>query len=227
MAIPEIYAQAPAKFQRTLQNSHPEFEKGWPGITLEGFLGVFDKDGHLAVIKAVFDRVERALPAIWSYLDVLLRPWTYGAGAQVSQGFKFRCSKPDEMLKLMRGACQPPGKKFCEDSVNCHGPKDCFRELITTGPGLHVCITQPAHRGSDDELYDLHIDQFQMVCTAEQDGKCNYQHLSGNSVDHYKHAIPWWLRENIAKPLIAGIAKGGEPLDKNGNPYPFPKGPKY
>jgi hypothetical protein len=58
---------------------------------------------------------------------------------------------------------------FCRDAYNVHGERDCFREIVAVGPGLHICITQPAKRGV--EHCDFHIDEDQQgqVCF---DGWC-------------------------------------------------------
>src|SRR5262249_6115939 len=58
---------------------------------------------------------------------------------------------------------------FCRDKIAVHGPRDCFREIVADGEGLHICITQPAARGT--EHCDCHIDEHQQgqVCF---DGWC-------------------------------------------------------
>ena len=74
----------------------------------------------------------------YTHLDVYKRQ-----GHNISQGFNFLCDKPDDLLKLLRGS-----SLFCEDdpTTTVHGPRDCFREIITAGSGLHVCVVRPASR---------------------------------------------------------------------------------
>jgi hypothetical protein len=121
-------------------------------------------------------------------------------GHNISLGFHFKSSKPDDLLNRLRDANSP----FCEDSTNVHGPRDTFRELVQQGPGLHVCVTQPAARNS--EFHDIHIDRFQMVCTKQENGKCNYHYVSsraalGNFAGHMGDVIPWLVEETMKKTI--------------------------
>jgi hypothetical protein len=43
----------------------------------------------------------------------------------------------------------------------------------------------------DGHHHQIHIDQFQMVCVRQSDGKCDYIHFAAGSIDHYKQALPW------------------------------------
>jgi hypothetical protein len=185
----------PPLVKDTLVRSHVIYEKGWPGISFDGYLGNLENDGILPVILAVYNRC-LIYPSIWQNIDTIFGGWTFAGGHGVSQGFNFNCSNPDAFLKLMRNPLAP----FCEDLFNVHGERDSFRELVKTGPGLHVCITQPQARikvGDDAVPYDIHIDKFQVVCSKLPDGRCNYatvsQGAAENMKDHMKEAVPWML----------------------------------
>lgn len=156
-------------------------------------LKALDDRGILDVIKAVYDRC-LIYPAIWQHFETIFGGWTYPGGHNVSQGFNFTCSNPDAFVKTMRSPLAP----FCEDAFNVHGERDCFRELVKTGPGLHICITQPQARVKGNVPHDIHIDRFQVVCT-KVNGFCNFAQASAgaaeNFKEHMKEAIPWMVGE--------------------------------
>lgn len=81
--------------------------------------------------------------------------------------------------------------KFCRDAFNVHGPRDSFREIVKLGPGLHICITQPAERAK--KPCDLHIDEIQQgqVCSR---GIC-IPLINGQTIDHLKTVGPWLADE--------------------------------
>lgn len=81
--------------------------------------------------------------------------------------------------------------KFCRDAFNVHGPRDSFREIVSAGPGLHICITQPAQRGKLP--CDLHIDQIQQgqVCSR---GVC-IPIVNGQTIEHLITVGPWLAEE--------------------------------
>jgi peptidoglycan hydrolase-like protein with peptidoglycan-binding domain len=81
--------------------------------------------------------------------------------------------------------------KFCRDGFNVHGPRDSFREIVKQGPGLHICITQPAARAT--EPCDLHIDQVQQgqVCS---NGVC-IPIINGQTIEHLRTVAPWLAEE--------------------------------
>ena len=196
--LPAPFDQMPVDLQETLARSHAEATKGWKGLELDFYLNDLQKCGFLDVIKAVYGRCMK-YPRIWTFIDCIIGPWTLEGGHNVSMGFHFRCAKPNDFLNLMRDTAAP----FCEDIFNVHGPRDTFREIIKQGPGLHVCITQPAHRHLD--LHDIHIDAFQMVCEKMLGGKCNYLNSvtektgRANTVGHMKEAIPWMVGDYYKK----------------------------
>jgi hypothetical protein len=80
---------------------------------------------------------------------------------------------------------------FCRDTFNVHGPRDCFREIVRSGAGLHICITQPSSRGQ--EHCDFHIDHSQQgqVCF---DGKC-VPIINGQTWEHLSQVGPWLAKE--------------------------------
>jgi hypothetical protein len=207
MSLPTPYDALPLELQETLVRSHFEAEKGWKGLSLEEYLKMRNDEGTLDVIKAVYERC-RAIPSLWAHIDSIVGPWTYAAGHDISQGFAFKCAKPEALLDLLKAS-----SKFCRDGVNCHGPRDTFRELIKSGPGLHVCVTQSASRSS--HLHDMHIDKFQTVCTKKSDGYCDYAYLDSNMYNHMKDVVPWWVGERM-KELGKIIAE-----------HPPERGPKY
>lgn len=186
----------PRELQETLVRSHVEFEKGWKGISLGDYLKVLVDCQGLDVIRAVYERT-LIYRKIWTHIDCIIGPWTYPAGHGVSQGFNYTCANPDAFLSAMRHPTAP----FCEDLFNVHGEKDCFRELVSGGAGLHVCITRPAARAT--ERHDIHIDRYQVVCSRLPDGHCNYAVATPGAVqnmsDHMKEAIPWMLGEERKK----------------------------
>lgn len=207
MALPAPYDTLPLALQETLVRSHVEAEKGWKGLSLADYLKMRKDEGTLDVIKEVYDRC-MAVTGLWSFVDNIVGPWTYPAGHNISQGFSFNCSKPEGLLDLLKAS-----SKFCQDAVNCHGPRDTFRELIKSGPGLHVCVTQAASRSS--HLHDIHIDKHQTVCTKQEDGFCNYSYLDKNMYNHMKDVVPWWVGERM-KELGKIIAE-----------HPPERGPKF
>jgi hypothetical protein len=81
--------------------------------------------------------------------------------------------------------------KFCRDAFNVHGPRDSFREIVKQGPGLHICIAQPAVRAT--MTCDLHIDEIQQgqVCSR---GIC-IPILNGQTIDHLITVGPWLAKK--------------------------------
>jgi hypothetical protein len=189
MSLPAPYDSLPADLQETLIRSHVEYEKGWKGLSLADYLKMRNDDGILDVIKAVYNRCS-VLPGLWGHIDSIVGGWTYAGGNEISQGFNFNCAKPDPLLNLLKVS-----GSFCQDGVNCHGPRDTFRELIKSGPGLHVCVVQTDSRGT--HKHDIHIDKYQTVCTRKEDGFCDYKYLDKNMANHMKDVVPWWIGERL------------------------------
>ena len=81
--------------------------------------------------------------------------------------------------------------KFCRDAFNVHGPRDSFREIVKQGPGLHICIAQPAVRATT--TCDLHIDEIQQGQVCSQ-GIC-VPILNGQTIDHLRTVGPWLAKK--------------------------------
>ncbi len=102
-----------------------------------------------------------------------------------------------QMIRLTTGPTIGPSispltdSKFCRDRFNVHGPRDSFREIVTQGAGLHICIAQPAVRASTS--CDLHIDEVQQgqVCAG---GFC-VPLINGQTIDHLRTVAPWLADE--------------------------------
>jgi len=89
---------------------------------------------------------------------------------------------------------------FCRDMWNVHGARDSFREVVAVGEGLHICITQPAQRGS--LRCDFHIDAIQQgqVCF---NGWC-VPIANGQTAEHLWSVGPWLIKEASDKALKWG-----------------------
>lgn len=224
-ALPETYHKLPDPLKQTLAKSHQEYVKGWPGRPFADYINDLDSGGHLAVIRDVHARCTKE-PKLWPFLQAVIGPWTYAAGHNISQGFNFLCDKPDELLKALRGS-----SFFCEDdpTTTVHGPRDCFRELISGGSGLHVCVVRPASRQTHH--HDIHIDKFQTVCARKADGSCDYQYLNTNFVNHMKDVVPWFLTDVAPKKIeeaTKAVGKAaGEALRDYGERESKGHGPKW
>lgn len=110
-----------------------------------------------------------------------------------------------QMIGLTKGPERfpPPGggvgipitdSKFCKDMFNVHGARDSFREIVKQGPGLHICIAQPAVRSQLS--CDLHVDAIQQgsVCSR---GSC-IPLVNGQTIEHLRTVGPW-LAEQAGK----------------------------
>ena len=86
--------------------------------------------------------------------------------------------------------------KFCKDAFNVHGERDSWREIVKSGPGLHICVTNAAGRARTDENYpasDFHIDEVQQgqFCS---NGVC-VPLVNGQTIGHLKTVGPWLLQQ--------------------------------
>lgn len=115
----------------------------------------------VAKIREIYDRMKPF--GIWPHIAAIRNTYT-GAG---SRGFFADAVDHDAFLRKMKQLTEHRnifelnfGKaRFCQDIGNLHGARDTFREVVVFGPGLHVCVTQPAERGKTP--CDIHVDVFQ------------------------------------------------------------------
>jgi len=179
-------------------------------LTLEQLLKAMDAAGRLKVLKEIHARFG-ILPAVWSQIKAIYDIWDYPGGQDVSQGFSCELKDADGLLTLLRSSAA--AGKFCEDGVSAHRPCDTFREIIKAGPGLHVCIVPKADRAS--HVHGIHIDKFQVICTRDAKGMCDYSYFNWQFYDHMKDATPWVLKEKVLKPILQNpptpAFKPGEP----------------
>lgn len=216
--LPAAYNNLPASLKQTLVQSHQEYVKGWPGRLFVDYINDLDTGGHLTVISAVYARCGKD-PKLWPFIQAIIGPWNYAQGHQISQGFNFLCDKPDDLLKLLRGS-----SLFCEDdpTTTVHGPRDCFRELITSGPGLHVCVVRSSSRST--HRHDIHIDKSQTVCTRQSDGFCDYHYLNTNFINHMKDVVPWFITDVAPKKIGEAV---GDAVRDYGERESKGHGPKW
>jgi hypothetical protein len=114
-------------------------------------------------IRAVYDRMRPF--GVWYHIDKIRQIFD-GSG---SRGFFCEPVNHDSFLRDMkvltqyRNAFEMAARvaRFCQDLANCHGPRDSFREFVFFGPGLHICVTQPAERMNWRHPCDIHIDTVQ------------------------------------------------------------------
>lgn len=209
---------------KTPNNANFGWQLGFLGVknemSLMDLLQKMDKAGHLQVVKEVHARCAR-VAGLWERIHEITGIWNLAAGDMVSSGFNYTCIDADGMLAFMRDSGKG-GRNFCEDdpSTTVHGPRDCFREMITAGPGLHVCITHKDKRAGNNP-HDIHIDVWQVVCKRKENGQCDYSYWNGQFWNHIKEAGPWAVKKKAAETLKAmGEAQKNLPPD-------FYRGPKY
>lgn len=210
--------------QKTAANNNLAWQLGFVGthrqMTLDELLTRLETSGHLRILREIHGRAAR-FAGLWDHIHEILNLWDYAAGAGVSQGFKFTCRAPEQLRSFMRSRTT-----FCEDDPRTavHGDKDCFRELIQSGPGLHMCVTRPSSYATED--HDLHIDAWQVVCDRKTDGQCDYHYRNVQFFQHLRHAAPWAIGN------AAGNAsrRVGQALDEVGRVLattPIERGPRW
>src|SRR5262245_55705452 len=142
----------------------PNRTGGFPayGSPVGGFLiGSAASPDSVAKIQEIYDRMKRF--GTWPHIKAIRNIYT-GVG---SRGFFADAVDHEAFLRDMKFLTRhrnviemKVGKaRFCQDIGNVHGARDTFREVVLFGPGLHVCITQPAERGKTP--CDIHVDTFQ------------------------------------------------------------------
>jgi hypothetical protein len=181
---------------RTPQNNYlaPIIPWGDDKKTLRELSRLIAASPDFPIVREIYDRMKRF--GIWSQVRAIRNVYR-GIG---SHGFA--CDPVDHnafmnaMTVLTRprsaleaAALQAP---FCRDIANVHGPRDSFRESVTWGPGLHICITQPSHRAT--EACDIHIDQYQQGSDCVG-GYCIPRVLDARTVAHLISVAPWLASE--------------------------------
>lgn len=104
--------------------------------------------------------------------------------------------KPNPVLNDITKALPVTHSRFCKDAFNVHGERDSWREIVTGGPGLHICVTNASGRARTDENYpasDFHIDEIQQgqFCS---NGVC-IPLVNGQTIGHLKTVGPWLLKQ--------------------------------
>lgn len=187
-----------------------------PGVTVNDMVDRLDKNGVLGVILRVYARIEnptesRSFPGIWSNIDVILNGWDVVAGKGVSEGFAYVAKNRMNMSNLFRligpsslgplRGSGPYAGYFCEDdpSTTVHGDRDCFREMIKMGPGLHVCVARQRYNPADTATFDdIHVDVWQVPSTRTAMGRCDYHYATQGFAKHMVDVIPWWVGDQTS-----------------------------
>ncbi|GAC1625097.1 MAG: hypothetical protein NVS4B9_16590 [Ktedonobacteraceae bacterium] len=119
----------------------------------------------VADINTLVEIYQRAGGA-WQYIDTIQNVWTGS-----SRGFLFTCKKQAGLIAYIKRS-----SNLCKDSdvgQSEHqkpSPKDCWREVVAGGLGLHFCLD----RGGSVTGNELHIDLHQTVNERDEDGSCTY-----------------------------------------------------
>ncbi|WP_274627284.1 hypothetical protein [Arvimicrobium flavum] len=112
---------------------------------------------------------------------------------------------PNPNLSDITRAFSVTDSPFCKDALNVHGERDSWREIVSGGPGLHICVTNATGRALSNENYpasDFHIDEIQQgqFCS---NGTC-IPLINGQTIGHLKTVGPWlakrpgeWLRKHL------------------------------
>jgi hypothetical protein len=129
-----------------------------------------------------------------------------------SKGFFCEPVDHNAFRQLMLSLCRPKVERgtvlrdsvFCQDAVNFHGERDTFREMVKSGPGLHICVTKQGH--INDLPCDCHIDEIQQgsVCF---NGFC-VPTVNKQTVEHVRTVGPW-LRQEAEKKVVDWSKKFG------------------
>jgi LysM repeat protein len=181
---------------RTPQNHYlaPIIPWGEDRKTLRELSRLIAVSPDFPIVREIYDRMSRY--GIWQQIRAIRNVYR-GIG---SHGFQCDPVNHEAFLRTMTLLTRPRGAieglafaaRFCRDIKNVHGPRDSFRENVAWGPGLHICITQPAQRAS--EACDIHIDQYQQGsdCVA---GYCIPRVLDPRTIAHIISVGPWLTSE--------------------------------
>ena len=113
------------------------------------------------------------------------------------QGLATGPTRPgNPMLADISKALPVMDSKFCKDAFNVHGERDSWREIVSSGPGLHICVTNASGRARTHENYpasDFHIDAVQQgqFCS---NGIC-VPVINGQTIGHLQTVGPWLLQQ--------------------------------
>jgi peptidoglycan hydrolase-like protein with peptidoglycan-binding domain len=159
-----------------------------------------DSTGHMLAVHTRMKPFD-----IWKNIRVIVNVYQ-GTG---SRGLFFHPFDHDSLFRQMTALTTGPvtqldpnvvplsvpltDSKFCRDMFGVHGPRDSFREIVKQGPGLHICITQPAAR--PNTACDAHIDEIQQgqVCSR---GMC-IPIINGQTIEHLETVGPWLAKEGL------------------------------
>lgn len=184
----------PDTFWEVEKRSYLYSLKDWKR-TFSDYLDDKKRSGLLAVDKAIYDRLMAILPYVWSNIAAIGIGWTYAGGRGISQGFECLFLNPRGVWsELYSNSMKEVHAWFCRDAITEHGPRDCFREIVNTGSGLHVCVTNSGF----SEPSIIHIDKNQVVMECVK-GWCWPRHLllDPDSMQHLKDAAPWVIEKWI------------------------------
>ncbi|HEY7425978.1 MAG TPA: hypothetical protein VH682_17240 [Gemmataceae bacterium] len=221
-------SEFPADMQATIRRSndakkpddlilYPFVDKHEGSLPAKELSARFGLPKHKRVKEILFEVHTRMKPFdIWRNIRIITSVGQYtGAYGLYCWPFDFDAFLA-QMTALTKGSGGPPtpygaqlpiqNSKFCRDTFNVHGPRDSFREIVKEGPGLHICITQPAERSNPKFPCDLHIDEIQQgqLCS---NGWC-VPIVNGQTIGHLYTVGPWlaksakeWIDEQAKKSL--------------------------
>jgi hypothetical protein len=176
------------------------------GAELSKRFGKFSADKGL--LLEIYNRMRPF--GIWSLIKTI-RATYFGIGARGMFCHPFDHAKAFAFMQaLATGPTRPANpvladiskaipvtdSKFCKDAFNVHGERDSWREIVDSGPGLHICVTNASGRARTDENYpasDFHIDAVQQgqFCS---NGVC-IPLVNGQTIGHLQTVGPWLLEQ--------------------------------
>lgn len=210
---------------KSLSNRNLAWTLGFVGVdnrsTLDAaaLLTQMDGNGDMQNLMLVYNRFDnktggRAFPDAWDNIAAILNTWDLKAGHGVSTGMKCRLKDRDAVRTMVRSGKYTTW--FCEDNPTTavHGDRDCFREIIKVGRGLHLCVARQNYDPANEDTFDdFHVDEWQVPSTRQADGFCDYHYASEGFVKHIKEAAPWWVSDKKEKAGIWAGKKKDEATD--------------
>ena len=185
------YSLLPAELRKTLCVSFDGHGKS--GIDPENFWGMGNA-------KTVWDALDNlgtanvnALAEVYQNVKQVGMPWSFihsirNVWPGTARGFNFNCEEFGALEKWLEN-----DKHFCKDT---RGGKlfhegDCWREVKSVVPGLHVCLLAAGPQ-------TIHIDLHQAVELREENGYCNYD-ITGGAREHWQDI----LEEKLGNPKLS------------------------